>query len=65
MESFGFEVVSQRGSHIKLSRQTTLQKQVLTVPKHKNIKKGTVKAVFNQASRFVSRDELQKHFYTE
>ncbi|MCB9805583.1 type II toxin-antitoxin system HicA family toxin [Candidatus Nomurabacteria bacterium] len=65
LESFSFEVISQKGSHIKLSRQTSLQKQVLTIPNHKNLKKGTVKAIFNQASKFVSSEELQKYFYTE
>ncbi len=65
MESFGFVVVSQRGSHIKMSRQTLLQKQVLTIPNNKELPKGTLKAVFNQASRFVSGEDLQKFFYTE
>ncbi|MEX0917902.1 MAG: type II toxin-antitoxin system HicA family toxin [Candidatus Paceibacterota bacterium] len=65
LESFGFTTVSQKGSHIKLSRKTSFQKQVLTIPNHKELKKGTVKAIFNQASRFVSGEELEKHFYTE
>lgn len=63
--SFSFEVVSQKGSHIKLSRYTRLGKQVLVIPNHKTLKKGTVKAIFTQASRFVPSEELQKYFYTE
>ena len=65
LESFGFETISQRGSHIKMIRQTSVQRQVLTLPNHKNIDKGTVKAIYNQASRFVSGEELEKLFYTK
>jgi len=65
LESFGFKIHSQKGSHVKLVKQTPVQKQVLTIPNHKELKKGTVKAIFNQASRFVSSEELQKFFYTK
>lgn len=65
LESFGFEQTSQKGSHIKLVRQTAIQKQVLTICEHKTLKKGTLKSIFNQASRFVSSEELQKYFYSE
>ena len=65
LESFGFNVVSQKGSHIKLTRKTAFQKQVLTIPNHRNISKGTIKAIFNQSCRFISSEELEKFFYTE
>ncbi len=65
LESFGFQIHSQKGSHIKLVKKTSFQKQVLTIPNHKELKKGTVKAIFNQASRFVSSEELENHFYTK
>jgi len=64
IESFGFSVSSQKGSHIKLVKQTSFQKQVLTIPNHKELKKGTIRAIFNQASRFISSEELEKYFYT-
>ncbi len=65
LKNFGFQVVGQRGSHVKLSRQTSVQKQVLTIPNEKNLPKGTTKAIFNQASRFVSQEELKKYFYID
>lgn len=65
LEYFGFEKNSQKGSHIKLIRNTSLQKQILIIPNHEQLKKGTIKAIFNQANRFVSSEELQKYFYTE
>lgn len=64
-ESFGFEVKDQTGSHIKMSRRTVLQKQILIVPNNKSLPKGTIKALYSQASRFVSPEELQAFFYSE
>lgn len=65
LESFGFAISKQRGSHIKMTRKTNFGFQVLTIPNHKEIDKGTLKAIFNQASRFVSEEELRKKFYTK
>jgi len=65
LETFGFEVVGQKGSHIKLARYTVLQKQVLIIPNNKSLPKGITKAIYNQASRFVSQAELQGFFYNE
>lgn len=63
--SFEFEVVAQKGSHIKLVRWTPLAKEVLTIPNHKHLKTGTTKAIFNQAAKYVAVAELKKVFYTE
>jgi len=61
----GFSVARQKGSHIKLVRETIGGRQVLTVPNHKELDKGTLKGIYNQASPFVSDSDLRKHFYTE
>ncbi len=61
----GFTVTAQKGSHIKLSRITPLEKQILVVPNHKELAKGTIKAILNQAGRYLSHEELMQHFYTE
>ncbi len=63
LESFDFEVVSQKGSHIKLCRMTTTKKQVLIIPDHRELDKGTLRAIFNQASKYISETELRPHFY--
>lgn len=60
----GFDVQSQKGSHIKLSRILNDAKQVLVVPNHSEIDTGTLKAIIRQASKYVSEAELVKHFYT-
>ena len=61
---FGFEMVSQRGSHIKLRR--VLEdgtKQTLTIPVHEELDKGTIKAIFRQALRYIPEKELRPYFY--
>ncbi len=61
---FGFSVASQRGSHIKLMRYTgTNERQILTLPLHEELDKGTIKALYRQASRYISEESLKKHFF--
>ena len=65
LHEFGFEVVSQKGSHIKLVRFQDGIRQVLTVPNHKVLDKGTIKALFRQANRFIETADLHPHVYHE
>ena len=55
---FGFRVASQRGSHIG-------GQQTLTIPNHKELDRGTLGAIYRQASRYVAEKELRPHFYVE
>jgi predicted RNA binding protein YcfA (HicA-like mRNA interferase family) len=65
-ESLGFEQASQRGSHVKLRRVLPDgTKQTLTIPAHPELDKGTLKAIYRQAMRYVTEGELQPHFYSE
>jgi len=64
--SFEFVVYSQRGSHVKLRRTSQLGgRQTLTVPRHREMDVGTLRAIFRQASRFLPEDQLYPHFYTD
>jgi len=61
---FGFKVVSQRGSHVKLRRVSSDgTKQTLTIPLHEELDKGTLRAIFRQALRYIPEEELKPHFY--
>ncbi|MDP3090874.1 MAG: type II toxin-antitoxin system HicA family toxin [Nitrospira sp.] len=64
LQRFGFQQASQRGSHVKLVREVDGVRQVLTVPLHAELDSGTLRAIFRQASRFVSEGELRPHFYS-
>ncbi len=59
---FGFRVAAQHGSHIKLVRDSPSGRQVLTIPAHRELDTGTLRAIIRQASRFVAADELDPHF---
>jgi len=64
--SFGFHPVSHRGSHAKLRRVLPggIQ-QTLTIVLHDELDRGTLRAIYRQALRFVAEAELRPHFYTE
>jgi len=64
--SFDFVIAAQKGSHIKLARVVSDNtKQTLTIPNHQELDRGTIKAIYRQALRYVSETELKKHFYTD
>ncbi len=61
---FGFEIISQKGSHIKISRKSKIgDSQSMTIPNHKEMDIGTIKAIYNQALKYISEEELYKRFY--
>ena len=63
LEKFGFQIHSQRGSHIKMRRVTKTGKETLTIPNHKQLDTGTCRAILRQASQYISFSELSKYFY--
>jgi len=66
LERFGFDIQAQTGSHVKLRRIGPLgEKQTLTVPRHKELDTGTLRAIFRQASRYIPEQDLRPYFYTD
>ena len=65
LSGFGFQIHSQRGSHVKLKRIEQGQAQILTVPLHKELDRGTLQAILRQASRFIAESELRQRFYVD
>ena len=66
LRAFGFQEYDQRGSHVKLRRVLADgRKQTLTVPKHDEIDRGTLHAIYRQASRFIPESELRAEFFTD
>ena len=63
---FDFSVHSERESHVKLRRMTASGvTQSLTIPRHRELDLGTLRAILRQASRFVPQEDLRKDFYTD
>ena len=65
LNSFDFSIFKQKRSHIKVKRTSRNGVEILIVPNHTQIAKGTLKSIFNQASKYISTKELYPHFYTE
>lgn len=64
--SFHFAQIAQKGSHIKLLRKAADgSRQTLTIPNHQELDRGTLKAIYRQASRYILESDLRKHFYTD
>ncbi|MBI5221170.1 MAG: type II toxin-antitoxin system HicA family toxin [Candidatus Liptonbacteria bacterium] len=63
--SLGFAIISERGSHVKLRRTTEGGKQTLTIPRHAELDRGTLQAIYRQASRYISEIELKPEFFAE
>jgi predicted RNA binding protein YcfA (HicA-like mRNA interferase family) len=63
-EGFGFVSVSQKGSHIKMHRFYDEAIQMLVIPNHPSVSKGTLKEIYNQALQYISEKEIKRFFYT-
>ncbi len=48
LSKFGFEKVSQKGSHVKYKNKIT--NAIFIIPMHKEIAKGTLKGILEQAN---------------
>jgi predicted RNA binding protein YcfA (HicA-like mRNA interferase family) len=65
-QRFGFAILKQSGSHIKLRRLGPAgERQTLTIPNHRQLDTGTCHAIFRQACRYISAEELRQFFYTD
>ena len=63
LKQFGFEVYSQRGSHVKLRRISRSGKETLTIPNHRQLDTGTCRAIYRQACRYIPESDLFRYFY--
>lgn len=57
-ERLGYEVVRQRGSHIRLRHPTDPAKRPLTVPNHQTLKPGLLRRLIRDAQ--IEVDEFQR-----
>lgn len=63
---FGFAVFSQRGSHVKLRRHLLDgSRQTLTIVLHKDVDKGTLRAIYRQGLRYIAESKLMPYFFAD
>jgi predicted RNA binding protein YcfA (HicA-like mRNA interferase family) len=62
LQSLGYGVIRQKGSHIRLKKVTALGEHTVTIPAHKVIAKGTLSDIIGKVSLWnnVSKEELIK-----
>jgi len=58
LKKIGFEVVGQKGSHVRLKRRISMKVWIVVVPLHKELSKSTLKSILRRAE--LTRDELKK-----
>ncbi len=63
LKSLGYNVLRQRGSHIRLGRMTVMGEHRVTVPDHKEVAKGTLDEILSDVSLWngISKEDLIKN----
>ncbi len=63
LQMLGYEVIRQRGSHVRLMKETPLGKHKITIPNHDPVAKGTLSDILGKISLWcqIPKDELLKH----
>ena len=56
LESLGFSIISQKGSHVKFIKYEQNETITAIVPKHKEVASGTIKSIIKQA--MLSQDDF-------
>jgi predicted RNA binding protein YcfA (HicA-like mRNA interferase family) len=64
-ESKNFILKRTKGSHMVLVKKLSFGDQVLVIPKHKTVPRGTLNAIYKQAVRFIPESELFGKFYSK
>jgi predicted RNA binding protein YcfA (HicA-like mRNA interferase family) len=64
-QKLGFSISFSKGSHFKLTRIIAGEKQVLVVPRHNSVAKGTIKSIYRKAVQYLGEERLKPFFYTE
>jgi len=64
LAAFGFVAIGGK-RHFKVRRASPGGDETLVIPNHNPVAKGTLRAIFSQASRYVPQTDLRPHFYNE
>lgn len=64
-QKFGFTLSFSKGSHCKLSRMVGGEKQVIVIPRHASVAKGTIKSIYRKATPYIGEEKLKPLFYTD
>ncbi len=65
LTKFDFAIHGSNVINLKLRRYYILRKDTLVIPAHSPLAPKTLRAIYNQACRYVSQAKLHPHFYIE
>jgi predicted RNA binding protein YcfA (HicA-like mRNA interferase family) len=57
LESLGYRITRQRGSHVRLERWLPTGTHALTVPIHREMARGTLNDILNAVGRAIGQDK--------
>ena len=62
LEKLGYQIIRQKGSHIRLRKIMSIGEHNISIPNHKTIAKGTLNDIFTRVSLWnnISKEELIK-----
>ncbi len=64
LEKNGFSVYKIRGSHCKMRRAFLENEQIIMVPLHNSIAKGTLRDIYNQVLEYLPQVNTRAFFFT-
>ncbi len=56
LQKIGFEIVSQKGSHVRLKKKTSTETRIVIVPLHSELTPGTLLSIIRQSG--LKKDEF-------
>jgi predicted RNA binding protein YcfA (HicA-like mRNA interferase family) len=59
LESLGYEVVRQRGSHVRLVKHTVAGNHKISIPNHNPVAKGTLSDILSKVSIWCQVDKQE------
>ena len=64
LQSQGFVVIRQKGSHVRLRIQQNEIIHAITIPLHREIDRGTLKSIVRSLQKCLTEEIIKKLFYT-
>ena len=63
IEKYGFIQTRSVGSHVRMTYKTSSASFHITIPLHKELKRGTLSDIIKELEQCVTKENLKKDFY--
>jgi len=60
LKKFNYQVISQKGSHVKLTLILKDRKHSIVIPRHRELDRGTLMSIIKKVSEFIDKEEFIK-----